>query len=207
MLSRIREKYRENGVQGIVLALISRFPGVRAVCVYYVYRLPFDQLVRKQLSVGNLKIVLVKSDSMGDLIRVQDKPDIFAERFQMGHYGFVAYVNNDPVAYLWGQEGPVHVERRFGFEVPIKDNQVFYYDSYTIPEWRKSGVGRALIQESIDFFKNGLGKSELIAIIETGNLVSQKTYERMGFVREAMHIHLDIIGKKINKQLARMVTQ
>jgi ribosomal protein S18 acetylase RimI-like enzyme len=205
VFSRIRSKFIDNGVHGIVLAFISRLPGIRAICVYYVYRLPFNKLILKNFPADRLKVLPVQDASRKDISSIQDKAAIFVARLQMNHFCFLAYLDGEPVGYLWGQSETVHIEGRFGFEIPIQSHQVFYYDSYTLPQCRNMGVGRALIQDSIEYFKNNLNKSELIAIIETSNLLSQKAYERMGFFKESMHFHLNIMGKKIDKKLRNII--
>lgn len=202
MVNKIIAKYRENGFLGLLIALMARMPGVRALCVYYVYRLPFSKLPQEDSALEKLRICVLENDAaINDIVRIQDKPDIFRERFILNHFCLLAYVGDEPVAYLWGQQGPMHLEQCYGFEVPIADNQVYYYDSHTRQEWRQKGLLRCLIQNIAQYGAGMLQKNELIAIIEINNKVSQKSHEKIGFVKDRLQLFVNIMGKSFQLRL------
>lgn len=201
MLGRIRAKYKESGFQGILLAIVSRLPGIRAVCAYYVYRMPFSGLICKELPIENLIVVLADERAIEDLSKIQDKPGIFRERFQLGHHCFMAYMDGEPAAYLWWHCGTHHVEQRYSFHVPITDTQVFYYDSYTIPEKRKLGITRRLLTAIAEYKFSDCYKNEIVAIIETSNLTSLKAHEKIGFQRDSLNVYVKCNNIEINRML------
>lgn len=203
MIKKICVKYHETGLSGLLFALLARMPGIRAMCVYYVYRLPFSKLPEESSTVDKLRISVLDNDTaMQDLVRIQSKPDTFSERFRINHFCLLAYVDNEPVAYLWGQQqGPTHLEHRYGFKVPIADNQVYYYDSHTLQEWRQKGLLRCLIQKIAQYSSNTFQKNELIIIIETANVVSQKSHEKIGFVKDSLQLFVNILGKSLQLRL------
>jgi GNAT superfamily N-acetyltransferase len=142
--------------------------------------------------------VLENEIDLKSLLVLQDKEDVFRERFKMNHFCVLTFVDNEAVSYLWGQLGSVHVEKRYGFEVPIAENQVFYYDSYTRPDWRKKGLARLLVNEMAFYCKGRFNKSELITIIEISNMVSRRAYEKIGFLKDRLEFFINLMGKPVH---------
>jgi RimJ/RimL family protein N-acetyltransferase len=201
LLRKIKAKYRESGLNGVLLSILRKLPGIKSVCIYYVYRLPFSKLSDNYLPLENVRVVLVDEDSIEHLIKIQNKHDTFRERFNNKHYCFLAYANDDPVAYLWAQHGPLHKEQIYGFEVKIAENQIYYYDSHTISEWRRKGLLRFIIQKTVHYFKTEPGINELIAVVETGNISSQKAHEKIGFLKDRLEFYSNFMGRSFQFKL------
>jgi GNAT superfamily N-acetyltransferase len=199
--NRLTTIYHESGFVGLLLRALNKMPGVDCVMLYYLYRINFEELVKLQVPPA-LRIKLVEGvDDLPNLLRIQEKTDIFSERFSLGHSAVLAYMGGTPVGYLWAQPGPTHTEQRYNFNIDIAPSELYYYDSFVLPEYRQQGVFKAMFA----FLANQSALvhkfSALTAIVEIDNLRSRKAHERLGFHATQLNFFAIILGKRVHKQL------
>jgi transposase-like protein len=201
MSYRVTTIYRKHGLVGLLLRVLNKLPGVDCVLLYYWYRVSFEELLKSPVTPGfNFKMTN-DSSVLADLIRVHDKTDIFNERFSQNHSVVVVYSDETPVAYLWGQPGPTHLEQRYHFDIEIAPTEFYIYDSFVIPYFRRQGLLRGMLgffarQETLvsEF-------EEFTAIIDKDNLRSIIAHERIGFRKSHLNIFAIVLGKRFHKKL------
>jgi GNAT superfamily N-acetyltransferase len=199
--NRLTTIYRESGFVGLLLRALNKLPGVDCVMLYYLYRISFEELDKLQ-APPELRIKVVGgTDDLPDLLRIQDKADIFNERFSLGHPAVLAYNGETPVGYLWAQPGPTHTEQRYRFDIAIAPNELYYYDSFVLPEHRQQGVFKAMFAFLASQTALVSEFSDLTAIVEIDNFRSRKAHERLGFRADQLYFFAIILGKRMHKQL------
>ena len=184
LIRKVRERYRGQGVVGLAEAFLARLPFVRTVYCYHVCRLPLTG-IRETEAPPEVSIELVRDAGLVDVLTtLQSKPELFRGRLREGHLCLMASVEGRPVAYLWAQpDGTAHRHQVHGFSVPIAAGQIYIYDGFVRPDWRRRGLIRSLEERMGAHAIRNLGKRELVGIIESSNLVSLKAHARLGFVR------------------------
>lgn len=195
----IREKYRERGPWGLVLSAGLRVPGVKTLCVYYVYHMDAGRLEARPASTGQVtgvgKEVLEASGRLDDLLMIQDKRDLFVERFARGDYCMICYVDGVPAGYVWCQSGTTHVEERLGFLVEVGPDEMYCYDIYVLREFRRENVAREMTYGLIHYCGNVLGKKMITAIIEVHNQRSIRANEKIGWRRSHLGCYVEAFGR------------
>jgi ribosomal protein S18 acetylase RimI-like enzyme len=85
------------------------------------------------------------------------------------------------VALLAEQDG-----KAIGFALgwPRNDRVGYLSDLYVRPEFRRRGIGRALLVQAAA----GLGREFLVLTTETGNGPARDYYARLGFVEESVNL-------------------
>jgi hypothetical protein len=116
------------------------------------------------------------TDDLPNLLRIQNKANNFNERFSLGHPAVLAYSVKTPVGYLRAQPGPTHTEQRCRFDIAITQSELYYYDSFVLPEHRQQGAFKAMFAFLVSGF------SDLTAIVEINNLRSRNPINDWGFV-------------------------
>jgi GNAT superfamily N-acetyltransferase len=98
-------------------------------------------------------------------------------RFQAGHHPYIAFLDENPVAYGWVamQQGGIS-ELQFSFTLPARN--AYLWDFLTLPQWRGRGIYPRLLQSIIhqepliDYFWIGYAP---------GNDLSARGITRAGF--------------------------
>jgi GNAT superfamily N-acetyltransferase len=202
-LEHIRQKVQSEGFSGLLFAVVHRVPGVTAACAYTRYARPLSDVDASSDLVALHKLQLISTLAAGGaaLSQVQDKPDLFAERFRRGDVCVVASVDGESAGYVWAQHGGVHREERFGFPVPVGPSQIYYYDLFVRSEFRGRGLFRALLHR-LELYARHVGATELCAIVEWQNKRSNELHRRFGMRPRSKHFFVNLRGRTIHWQVS-----
>lgn len=113
------------------------------------------------------------------LISQIDRPSqakLCIQRFQRGHYGFVAFHNGQLVSYGWGCPEFAPDLERVQFEMARGD--ILCVDVYTAPQFRNLGLQTAMTLDRFRVFRD-LGYQRAIAYIEVHNLPSLAVWRKV----------------------------
>jgi len=113
------------------------------------------------------------------LVEGHGNSDLYRRRFQRGHFCVLAQVGHKGAGFVWGQLGGPHIEERYGFEIGVRPDEVFYYDLYIRPEYRGLGVVEELIY-ALSVHSREIGALALVAIVELQNRRSIAVHKRLG---------------------------
>ncbi len=111
---------------------------------------------------------------------LNNKKDIFVERFKNDEKCIVAVHGDKIIGYEWFSDKPLHCEERFFYSIEVPPGAVYAYDAYIMPEYRISGVWikfKSYLGEYMQ--KNNI--NNIITLIDFDNVVSQKTHIKFGF--------------------------
>lgn len=121
----------------------------------------------------------------------EDKEQVFLKRIRSGEFCIMAQINNVVVGYEWFTVTGVHIEERFNISLDIPEKALYAYDAFTNPDYRRKGVWKCIIQNSLAIM-NRYQKSSIVSYIDYGNIVSESAHQKLGFVREALYISIKV---------------
>ncbi|ROT98386.1 hypothetical protein EB809_13885 [Marinobacter sp. R17] len=182
-LNSILRKWNEEGFWGFFVALIVRIPGIKAFNIYQVYALDLTDYPLSETNFDkNVKLVR-DIEHLNKQAWFSDRLDIFKSRLSLNHRGIIYSESGMEVAYLWLDLSGKHREQRYGYSIPLKSDEAFYYDSFVIPARRGKGILRKLIWNAGIFAKNDLSRSKMLATIDIQNKISRRAHKNIGFKR------------------------
>jgi GNAT superfamily N-acetyltransferase len=104
--------------------------------------------------------------------------DEVATVLREGHYGYIAYMSNIPVAYGWSATNRANFgEGRVNFRVPA--HQRYLYNFVTLPKWRGLGIYPRLLQSIL--VTEGRDNERFWIVHQLTNNASQRGIVRAGF--------------------------
>lgn len=115
--------------------------------------------------------------------------DEVATVLQEGHRGYIAYINNIPVAYGWSASNRANFgEGRVHFRVPA--NQSYLYNFVTLPAWRGRGIYPRLLQSILRAESRTYERFWIVH--QLANTASQHGIARAGFqIASSVHFTED----------------
>jgi GNAT superfamily N-acetyltransferase len=182
--------------------VVRRLPG-KAADVGTLCFLRFDGIpnVPQQLVRGSCVVRPATVDDIDGLVRLQDKRQLFLDRFSAGDLCVVAMLDGRIVGYEWFSDKPVHHEEAWGLRITVPGGFVYAYDAYIDRACRNTGVWLR--------FKAFLGewmrlrdKRGVLTFVEYGNSPSLRTHLRFGFAPSKRVLALKILGITLFKTLA-----
>jgi GNAT superfamily N-acetyltransferase len=190
---RVRVLYRALGLKKLLARLVRRGMTATSSVLYVKHT---ELLIEKDLDDG---IVCPLPDGLQvEAITTRHRSSIerFNERYRSkrearasvcylkhGYRGFIALVNDEPIGYWWwvGKEASpalTHpcVER---FELDLKDDEVYAFDYFIAPEYRRFGTGvKCLSLMYLELYKMGYRK--VWAFVDAGNPGARWVYQAHG---------------------------
>lgn len=134
-----------------------------------------------------------------ELLRCENKPDIFRRRFEKGEKCLVVLMKGEIAGYGWLSWAPVYWEERYHYPIQIPPDTVYVYDSYIVPEHRRKGLWRQLMGQEINFMKK-IGRNKLLVMIDYGHARSIELHRRVGFYPIKRVLHFRLFGKRFFKE-------
>lgn len=130
-------------------------------------------------------------DDIEELLRCENKREIFLRRFQAGERCLVALRNGRIVGYEWFSPAPVHLEERYRYPIKVPSDTLYVYDAYVTPEFRRQGVWRRLMQQILHS-ANQSGRKKVLLLIDCENEHSMRLHLRLGFypVKRVLYFRL-----------------
>jgi len=180
-VGKIAKRYRTDGLSGVTWVALKRLTGRWPLLFYYTFTAPVAALIPISPNRQFRFVISTEIPSEKHLAQLDRTTALFNRRLSQGHWYVIAFEGENAVGLLWAHDGSVHFEQQHGFNVPFFGNQLFYYDSLTLPEWRRKGVLQGMLGALAEHADQQNGKDELTAIIETSNLDSRRAHENLGF--------------------------
>jgi L-amino acid N-acyltransferase YncA len=134
-----------------------------------------------------------------ELLRCENKPEIFCRRFEKGEQCLVVFMKEEIAGYGWLSYAPVYLEERYRYPVQIPPDTVYIYDSYIVPEHRRKGLWLQLIEQEIYFMKK-IGRKKLLVMVDDGHERSIKLHRRAGFYPVKKIFYFRLFGKRFFKE-------
>jgi GNAT superfamily N-acetyltransferase len=101
------------------------------------------------------------------------------ERLREGQICAIARHGTDIVAYCWAAGSPVWVGEIGRAVVPARDD-VYFYDAFTVPDWRGRGLFSAMLSHLVTVAA-GRGRKRGLIFVEARNAASRRVIEKTGF--------------------------
>lgn len=189
LIGKVAKRYRSDGLSGVSWIALKRLTYRWPVLFYYTVTAPIATLTNIRTSNRFAFEVSTEVPCEKHLNQLDRTRALFDRRLGQGHRYVIACEGENAVGLLWAHDGDVHFEQQYGFNVPFAQNQVFYYDSLTLPEWRRQGVLQGMLGALAKHTIRQDGKEELAAIIETSNLGSRRAHEKLGFNKRQLNLY------------------
>lgn len=195
-VGKIARRYRSDGLSGVIWVALKRLTGRWPLLFYYTFTAPVTALLPTSTNRQFRFVISTEVPSEKHLVQLDRTRALFNRRLSQGHWYVIAFDGENAVGLLWGHDGTIHFEQQYGFNVPFSENQVFYYDSLTLPEWRRQGVLQGMLGALAEHADQQNGKDELTAIIETSNLDSRRAHEKLGFNKRRLNLYCGALSSK-----------
>jgi GNAT superfamily N-acetyltransferase len=144
-------------------------------------------------------------EDIPELVRLQDKPELFRERFAGGDECVVALSEGRIVGYEWFCASPEHRESTWNLPIAIPGGFVYAYDAYIDPTYRNTGVWlrfKAFLGERMA----ATGKQGVLTFVDYGNWPSLRTHIRFGFIPSESVLALKVLGLYFYRKLRAIGT-
>jgi hypothetical protein len=145
---------------------------------------------------GAARVRTATPDDLPALVRLQDKPQTFRERFKRGDRCVIATVGALVVGYEWFADGGAHLESTWGLLIAIPRDFVYAYDAYIDPAHRNSGVWLRF-KAHLSQWMIATGKRGVLTFVDDGNWASLRTHLRFGFKPTETVVACKILGLKL----------
>ncbi|OEY67752.1 GNAT family N-acetyltransferase [Marinobacter sp. X15-166B] len=191
MVEKLLNRYKSDGLRGVFWVSLRKLLG-DVVVFYNIYQIDTEKITRPNANYFTYTVCneLPEPKVYGDLERTKKT---FATRLHKNHIYVLAKDNDESIAMLWAHTEPEHREDQYGFLVPVKDNQVYYYDSVTREPWQKKGVLRGMLYALAECKAKQRNISKIVAVIETTNFISQMAHEKIGFKKVKLKMHVRVM--------------
>jgi ribosomal protein S18 acetylase RimI-like enzyme len=131
-------------------------------------------------AIDNLEFIEAGPDDLHFFEEVQTQSDVLWYKLLLERKRscIMALKNNQLVAYGWftTQLDPL-VERTY---VPLAEDEIFVYDLYTKPAFRRQGIQSSLLQHILEL-AGKRGCKRALSLVQVGNDPSVKLHEKLGF--------------------------
>lgn len=112
---------------------------------------------------------------------LENKHELFLNRFAEGESCVVAVRDDAVVGYLWFSGKAFHREQRYNYRLEIPQDSIYSYDCFIHRDFRLRGIW-VLFQKYMLEQATRLGRKNIIAMIDYGNDASVKTHLRFGYL-------------------------
>ncbi|MEW6067965.1 MAG: GNAT family N-acetyltransferase [Nitrospirota bacterium] len=103
----------------------------------------------------------------------------FEERLNNKKLGFLGLIDAHVVSYCWVSLNNEY-ETWLGTLVCVEKGTVYFYDSYTHPEHRATGIHSAVLHYALIHLR-GQGYKSALAVVGIENVPSLRSYRKLGF--------------------------
>jgi GNAT superfamily N-acetyltransferase len=147
----------------------------------YVKLLLWERHLTNEIPKTETKIpVEIRLASIRDFERSPLLKDEAAKRLNEGDLGFIAVWNGMVVGYLWASFKRKVYLGEIEREVSFKTGGVYLYDGFVLPNFRRKGLFKKLLEEALQYFKSRNVKKANAGTL-TNNKAPQKAFKALGF--------------------------
>jgi hypothetical protein len=140
---------------------------------------------------NNTKITIKTNENLPGINEAfQIESNIIIERFKHGDICFLAKENDKYLGILWGHTGDCYI-RGVGKRLNLKQNEVYLYGIYTLPEARRKNVFNTL---KYSFFKYYSERcvNKYYALVAPRNHIMITTLKKVGFIERSRLFYIRI---------------
>jgi len=120
----------------------------------------------------------------------------FLARLTNQDVGLVADRKAQPMGYLWFSKSRQHYERRLEYIFDVGQG-IYYYDAFTLPEYRGRGVWRELIKTLTDLCHQW-ARPKIYCLVDYCNRQSLQVHYHAGFKPKQRLLYLSLLGLKFH---------
>lgn len=124
--------------------------------------------------------VEIKLASVPDFKRTNLPKDEAVKRLSEGDLGFIAMSNGRIAGYLWASLKRKVYLQEIEREVSFRTDEVYLYDGFVLPDFRRTGLLKKLLEETLHFFKSRNVKKANAGTL-TNNRAPQSALRALGF--------------------------
>lgn len=149
---------------------------------------------------GHAEVRSATLDDLDALTNVQDKRELFRQRFAEGDGCVVALADNRIIGYEWFSENASHHETGWGYRITIPGGYVYAYDAFIDPAYRNTGVWLRFKAYLADWMA-ARGKRGVLTFVDYGNWPSLRTHLRFGFEPAGTVLALRVLGLRLFRKV------
>jgi len=163
-------------------ALLELIP-FRPLEINCLYLLSYEGLPPRDAALlrGPGAVRSATQQDMEGLLKCQDRPLAFANRFRANDTCAVAEVEGRIVAHQWFCVRPSYTEERYGYEIEVPADAIYEYDVFILPEYRLAGIWFKFHCLHLRELMERLDRRRIIGMVDYGNRLSMNTHLRFGF--------------------------
>lgn len=147
-----------------------------------------------------IKVVIREAQGAGlDKFRnttEEKKIKIFGERFNKGEICFIAE-DQDKIAYYGWISFNDEYEDNCHIKVKLNKKEAYWFDCWTVPEYRKMGLHTAVTTKALTYLKNK-GYKRVLSFVTVKNVPSLKAFGRVGFKGKKVVTFIKLFGLKFH---------
>jgi len=149
---------------------------------------------------GQAEVRFATFDDLDALTRLQNKRELFRQRFADGDRCVVAVADNRVIGYEWFSEGASHHETGWGYRIAIPGGYVYAYDAFVDAAYRNTGVWLRFKAHLADWMA-ARGKRGVLTFVDYGNWPSLRTHLRFGFEPADTVVALRVLGLRLFRKV------
>ena len=154
---------------------------------------------------GQADVRFATADDLDALARLQDRRELFRDRFAEGDRCVIALADGRVVGYEWFSDNPVHHETGWGYWITIPGGYVYAYDAYIDPGYRNTGLWLRFKADLAEWMTAG-DKKGVLTFVDYGNWPSLRTHLRFGFVPTESVLALRVAGLRLFRKVRAVGT-
>jgi len=210
-VQRARVILRTEGVAGLGKRIAGRLKRKPRHVRFYILMLRLDRPVRVPPPTVEIEIEEVKitdEDTLAALAQVDEwkTPEAhLRDRLQSGQRCYVARYQGQIVAGRWFLEGEFD-SSLLGRWFQMATNEIYGYNTFTIPAFRGKGINPYLTAESVRrMCAHNPHKTLLVVLISVTNRASLRSAAKVGFKRVGLAGFVEVFGVRFHYLLGRGV--
>lgn len=145
-----------------------------------------------------IELKLISGENMPELHKFctrsggggKDPLNLYKSYLKNNYFGFMAQIENEIIGYIWfcNHESDFEFNDPYHSHLTLKEKQIYIFDLFTDPKYRKKGIAYELVFKSFSKLKE-LGYEILLCHIRSANTPVVIMCERTGFeIKEILRI-------------------
>lgn len=210
-IGRVRSVIHRHGYRGAVLRVMTALQQkpTHRTGFFLIRRLDSGKISDFHLDLPDITIQRVLAKDV-DLLTQMERMGQYLntyhwlmDRLNQGDVCYAACQRARLVGYLWIS---IHqfIVPHLGRQFMVNPDEIYYYDAFTIPEYRGKGINPALAQYSSIEASREYGRVYGLYYVQAENRSSLKVMEKIGAVRGARVGRVDLWGLRFYYRFGRI---
>ena len=107
------------------------------------------------------------------------KIEIFRKRFKKNRICFIA-LDQNKITYFGWISFEDEYETNCQIKVKVNEKNTYWFDCYTVPEYRQNGLHSAVTTKALMYLKDK-GCKKVLTLVMKNNIYSRKAFRKVGF--------------------------